>query len=49
MYTIVESNGGIFIGAVLNEEGETLIFDNEKEAWKWGEENCAFDWQVILI
>jgi hypothetical protein len=49
MFTVIESNGGVFMGAVLDENGDTLNFNTEQEALDWAEENCAFNWQVISL
>lgn len=37
------------VNVVSNEEGETLYFSEAREAEKWAEENCAFNWKVVNL
>jgi hypothetical protein len=33
----------------LNVDGENLLFDTEKQAIAWAEENCAWTWRVVKV
>jgi hypothetical protein len=51
MFAIFESNGGVEIGLTCKDDGsgEVIKFDTDLEAQTYAKENCAFDWQLIVL
>ena len=52
MFLILEWNGILpdgWMGESLDEDGNPMFFDTKKQAEKWAEENCAFDYTIVKI
>ena len=52
MYIILEWNGLLpegFMGAMINESGEIVNFDNEYDAIQFAKENCAFEYKIVEL
>ena len=48
MFFIIQVDGCLpYISIMIDEEGEPLSFNKRKEAEKYGNKNCAWDFQII--
>jgi len=48
MYIILAVQGCFpYINLLCDETGKTLLFDTEKEAQKYGHENCAWQYKIV--
>jgi hypothetical protein len=49
MFIILEHNGDYIMGVMIDEEGETEKFDTLKQAEKFAEKECAFEYKIVQI
>ena len=51
MFAIFESNGGMPMGLACKEDGsgDTKLFETREQASAFAKENCAFDYQIIVL
>lgn len=51
MFAIFESNGGVPMGLMCEEDGsgKEKLFETREQASAFAKENCAFDYQIIVL